>query len=132
MLFNQARNPQALSYSEIQRSAQKSQQARCRFALCETTVLPTHRLPEENHLSAAEGMKPRHAVALNCKPLHGARCDQPQSRRAPQHSTRRVLNLALSFALHMMFGEVRSIGFGPDLPVMTCINWGPHCLPSLP
>lgn len=37
-----------------------------------------------------------------------------------------ILNLALWFALHVVFGEVRSFdlfGVGPDLPVLASIDW---------
>ncbi|AWC20910.1 hypothetical protein CO731_00351 [Aminobacter sp. MSH1] len=34
-----------------------------------------------------------------------------------------VMNLALWFALHVVFGEVRSIGFGPDLLVLSSVDW---------
>jgi chromate transporter len=34
-----------------------------------------------------------------------------------------VLNLALWFALHYIFGEVREGRVGPDLPVLASVNW---------
>ena len=37
-----------------------------------------------------------------------------------------VMNLALWFALHVVFGEVRAFelfGIGPDLPVLSSIDW---------
>jgi len=34
-----------------------------------------------------------------------------------------VMNLALWFALHVAFREVRPTGFGPDLPVLASIDW---------
>jgi chromate transporter len=34
-----------------------------------------------------------------------------------------VLNLALWFALHYLFGEVREGSAGPDLPVLASVNW---------
>jgi chromate transporter len=34
-----------------------------------------------------------------------------------------VMNLALWFALHVVFGEVRSVGFGMEVPVVSSIDW---------
>jgi chromate transporter len=37
-----------------------------------------------------------------------------------------VLNLAVWFALHVLFGEVREVsifGVGPDLPVLSTLDW---------
>lgn len=45
-----------------------------------------------------------------------------------------VVNLALWFGLHVMFREVRSLdtfGVGPDIPVLTSINWQAFALSAL-
>ena len=34
-----------------------------------------------------------------------------------------VLNLALWFALHVIFGQVRNVGFGSEIPVLSSIDW---------
>jgi chromate transporter len=34
-----------------------------------------------------------------------------------------VMNLALWFALHVVFGEVRNVGLGTDIPVLFTIDW---------
>jgi chromate transporter len=34
-----------------------------------------------------------------------------------------ILNLAVWFALHVVFREVRPVGFGPDLPVLASVDW---------
>ena len=34
-----------------------------------------------------------------------------------------VMNLALWFALHVVFGEVRSVGFGMEAPVLSTLDW---------
>ncbi|TIM16199.1 MAG: chromate transporter, partial [Mesorhizobium sp.] len=35
-----------------------------------------------------------------------------------------IMNLALWFGLHVIFGEVRNIGLGMDVPVLSSIDWG--------
>ena len=34
-----------------------------------------------------------------------------------------VMNLALWFAVHVIFGQVRSVGFGSEIPVLSSIDW---------
>ena len=34
-----------------------------------------------------------------------------------------IMNLALWFALHVIFGEVRNVGLGMDVPVLSSIDW---------
>lgn len=42
-----------------------------------------------------------------------------------------IANLALWFGLHLLFGEVRPMAFGPDLPVLSSLDWRPALLASL-
>jgi chromate transporter len=39
-----------------------------------------------------------------------------------------ILNLAAWFGIHVLFREVRTAGFGPDVPVLASIDWRAACL----